>query len=483
MNDEQMQPLLEVWLRDRDEAPRDTTSGIARVMGKVPEVRQRGRWWPLPAFERPMLTFPSRELAPAPIPATNGRPPARGFTMFSALKFIAAAAIVALFGGFLLTGILTTQQGDEVLPAAVTASPSPMTTEELLSGMVTEEVEPGVLRVVHDGHRELSNEDLGFPGSSVDVTPDGSVWVGGSDDMQSLFRLGDASTFDDVTEGPPYKEVGPDGSLWTIGEKGIYRFAGQAWAEWMDWHDMGHAPAGLAIGPDGTAWAVRDDRDLRCLEWPPQDCPFTVLIQVDADGSTTTVDDWDHAYAGQVASDELAVSPDGDVWLIGMVDSDGPDAEALLRYDGNEWEVIPGPDGFVNNPFGHSMAFGPDGMLWVNTSHPEDDDWRTGGLARFDGTEWTTFTAADGVEGWGSQGWFATDLLAIAPDGGVWMNGHAGGVAHYDGTTWTSYLQDLSVHDLDISPDGSVWVRADAYRGMHPAEDVHTYVITPEARG
>ena len=51
-----------------------------------------------------------------------------GFTMFSALKFMAAAAIVALFGGFLLAGILTTQQ-EESAPAAVTESPSPTANE------------------------------------------------------------------------------------------------------------------------------------------------------------------------------------------------------------------------------------------------------------------------------------------------------------------------------------------------------------------
>ena len=36
------------------------------------------------------------------------------FTVFSALKFIAAGVIVALFGGFLLAGVLTGPQGDEV---------------------------------------------------------------------------------------------------------------------------------------------------------------------------------------------------------------------------------------------------------------------------------------------------------------------------------------------------------------------------------
>jgi hypothetical protein len=48
--------------------------------------------------------------------------------MFSTVKFIAAGAIVALFGGFLLTGALTTQQGEEMVPAAVIASPSPVMT-------------------------------------------------------------------------------------------------------------------------------------------------------------------------------------------------------------------------------------------------------------------------------------------------------------------------------------------------------------------
>jgi hypothetical protein len=54
-----------------------------------------------------------------------------GFTVFSALKFIAASAIVALFGGFLLSGVLLTQQGDQVVPGAATESPSPMTAQML----------------------------------------------------------------------------------------------------------------------------------------------------------------------------------------------------------------------------------------------------------------------------------------------------------------------------------------------------------------
>ena len=134
-------------------------------------------------------------------------------SMFSATKFVVAGVIVALFGGFLLTGLLT-QPRDEQPPvvgasasasaqagptadatAAVEASPvaseqaDRTTRSDIVPGvdLVTEEVEPGVLRVVSDGVRELSapaNRDEG----KVVVAPDGNVWVFGTD---GFYRLGD----------------------------------------------------------------------------------------------------------------------------------------------------------------------------------------------------------------------------------------------------------------------------------------------------
>ncbi len=71
-------------------------------------------------------------------------------SMFSAAKFVVAGAVVALFGGFLLAGVLT--QPSEEQARVVGASPS--ATSDLLSTLVTEEVEPGVYRVLSDdvGH-------------------------------------------------------------------------------------------------------------------------------------------------------------------------------------------------------------------------------------------------------------------------------------------------------------------------------------------
>ena len=45
------------------------------------------------------------------------------FSLSGATKFVLAGVIVALFGGFLLAGLLTTRQADEPLPVGASASP------------------------------------------------------------------------------------------------------------------------------------------------------------------------------------------------------------------------------------------------------------------------------------------------------------------------------------------------------------------------
>ena len=63
-------------------------------------------------------------------------PPTRRFpSMLSALKFVAASVIVALFGAFLLSGILPAGSPEDAPPAAQTAEP----TSELVSGWVNTE--------------------------------------------------------------------------------------------------------------------------------------------------------------------------------------------------------------------------------------------------------------------------------------------------------------------------------------------------------
>ena len=91
--------------------------------------------------------------------------------MLSALKLIAAAVVVALFGGFLLAGVLTAPDGDQVVPAAVTESPSPMATEESSSGM---DAFPTGIFISVDTGRELFE----FHGDGTGLTRDPVLTLG-----------------------------------------------------------------------------------------------------------------------------------------------------------------------------------------------------------------------------------------------------------------------------------------------------------------
>ena len=86
------------------------------------------------AFERQVADEVLRGAAPprpvdvasvfAAIPATTRSPRWRFQTMFSATKFVVAGAVVALFGGFLLAGVLTTQPSDDRFAAQEETAPA-----------------------------------------------------------------------------------------------------------------------------------------------------------------------------------------------------------------------------------------------------------------------------------------------------------------------------------------------------------------------
>lgn len=94
-----------------------------------------------------------------------------------------------------------------------------------------------------------------------------------------------------------------------------------------------------------------------------------------------------------------------------------------------------------------SMLVAKDGGVWAGT-------WG-GGVSRFDGERWTSFSSRDGLAG---------DIVyAIVQDkaGSLWF-GTNRGVSRYDGKVWTSAstregLLDGHVYALAVSANGDVW--------------------------
>jgi hypothetical protein len=111
--------------------------------------------------------------------------------------------------------------------AAAAESDAPTRTEQLLASMVTEEVEPGVFRVVNDGYR-----DLGHPAPPVYrhdvVIPDGAGGVWRVIPEGRFYQIGEEPewTFDPglVAIDQSNTEATPDGRLVTVGVIGVESF-------------------------------------------------------------------------------------------------------------------------------------------------------------------------------------------------------------------------------------------------------------------
>ena len=439
-------------------------------------------------------------------------------TMFSATKYVVAGVIVALFGGFLLTGVLTQQPSNEQLPAvgasasaqaepsaAVTAEPTAeveadMTTRsDLLPGvdLVTAEVEPGVYRVVSDGVREPSrtrdDKDRylgGILDGNVVAGLDGSVWWFGLD---GFYRLGDEAMHrwpkgisENFRPGQADIEVAPDGTVWLtiwFGVPGksaridISSYDGQRWSKrWRGAYGKRFA-YGVEVQQDGTVWTA----------WSTKK----------GDGSSGVIraarlgDNGWETLPGSVRTRDLgggdvivAESGGSDAWVMSGYYIHGP----LYRHDGEGWVVEQTPEvGGVAR-----AAVGPDGTLWVRLNAecvPED---RLCGsvsdiLARFDGSDWDVHDSSDGIPMMGDHYQGFEGFFEVAPDRSVWFNpigdyertgSECDGLANFDGQAVRYFLRDRCIFAMDMATDGTVWLQAGDSARPGP---IDTYVITPEA--
>ncbi|MGD8485914.1 MAG: hypothetical protein PVG27_13230 [Chloroflexota bacterium] len=375
-----------------------------------------------------------------------------GFTMFSALKFVAAAAIVTLFGGFLLAGILTPPQDGEVVPAAVTESPEPTTTADLLSGMVTEEVEPGVYRVVNDGVRELQPLEA----MRIKAGQDGSVWVESFAEYdEGLIRLGDKGTLDLQLElwdlGVEDFEVASDATVWAVmgseEEAALRSNDGQAWTTHRVIDRSSDLDFGdVEIASDDVVWAYLEDG----------------IGYLAGDGTTWHDADWPVARQPSRYHSPW-YSPIGtEAWVA--------DEQDLWHYADGQWRQIDHGD------LGAGAL--PGGAVWDRRLSDEPLY-----LYRHDATGWRRWDLAE--QGMRPAGWH-WGTYDVAPDGSYWAgwsvqgNPEEGrprceGVSRFDGLTWERHLPGKCIDDMDIAPDGSVWVIADDQEGKD------LYAITPEA--
>jgi ligand-binding sensor domain-containing protein len=416
--------------------------------------------------------------------------------MFSAVKIAVAAAIVALFGGFLLVGVLD-QEPPEVVPAMGTESPTPRI-ELVPTGVETLSPATGTfMRLVADGTGVLwahgtdgrlvrhdpaaettrtwtaaADRAIGATNSIAPATGSG-VWLVNPDGL----RLFDGVGFRQVIETPV--EVGfaleaPDSTLWATTETGeVLRWDGSAW------YDLGPGQPdqdtginAFTVDSEGRPW-------VGWLGFPAP--PGTGGVSVLEGSEWTTFDGSDAApLSSPVWS--IAELPDGAIWVA--------TAGGIARFDGATWTDVSAQG--IPGRYVVSVAAAPDGTVWAATGLGSIRVWR------LDGDTWTTFGPADGlpssaslVTAWivptGDDVFVGTgagtyhlaedrwepawaigsariDVQALSASGGdeLWVAGDQG-TFHYLQGDWTEVPLDpdrprSATYDLDQAPDGTVWI-------------------------
>jgi sugar lactone lactonase YvrE len=145
----------------------------------------------------------------------------------------------------------------------------------------------------------------------------------------------------------------------------------------------------------------------------------------------------EHGLASNTVS-AIAVDGEGALWF--------GTSGGVSRFDGDNWTTYTVEDGLADNSVGGIVA-DREGLLWFGTS---------GGVSRFDGENWTTYTVADGL----AHDWVTA--IFVDGEGAIWIGTVGGGVSRFDGESWTTYIgkvRDGSGNAWAIAEDreGELW--------------------------
>jgi len=266
--------------------------------------------------------------------------------------------------------------------------------------------------------------------TSIIQDRDGALWFG---------TAGGVTRYDDRTWQIPFEEAitavagGPDGNLWAgTAESGLRYYDGQAW----------HS---ITAQADGDEKGLPSNR-ISALYWDAED---TLWVGTNGwglarfDGQKWEV--FTRAEHGLAADSIFAIEQahDGTLW----VGTPG----GLSRFDGQQWETWTAANthsGLVND-WVWAIVEDDQGILWVGTK---------GGVCRYDGQQWLEpFTRAN-------SGLAADEVTAIlqSSDGALWFGTWAGGVSRYDGKEWKTYtvadgLAANSIYAIMEDQAGALW--------------------------
>lgn len=122
----------------------------------------------------------------------------------------------------------------------------------------------------------------------------------------------------------------------------------------------------------------------------------------------------------------LKIDKRGDIWV-------GTDMQGLYKYNGTNWTQYTTADGLAFDIV-CAIAFDSLGNNWIGTADVMGQ--MQGGVSKFDGIGWKNYTTTDGLVG--NLVW----SIAIDQKGNKWF-GTSKGISMFDGISWTTF-DDIS---------------------------------------
>jgi len=378
-----------------------------------------------------------------------------------AVAVAAALAMFVLIGGFvwLISGT-SSEVIEEPMPNVTTSVPTTVPDETSVS--VPDAAPPVTVGILPESSTPAAIDET----TAVAVS-DGSLWAATQAGIVR-WNLGDRSAgVFTSTDGLPNAEFGfgqvvvaPDGTVWAFTwNQDVVEFDGTRWVEPDGYDQLDIVNPRCVTGEECldpiTAMAIGPD-NLVSLAVGPE-----ALLQFDGtDWNILPVSDVEtHGDGASAWATDIEVALDGTLWIASW--------EELLAYDGDGWTRFTTADGLPSGAI-NSVEVAPNGEVWVGATDNHEGE-SSGGVARFNGDAWTSFNETDGL--------YASDVtaLAVGPDGTVWavhganddpsagLERAAGSISRFDGTTWSATtFTDVGMGfgwgGADVDDTGTLWV-------------------------
>ncbi len=262
---------------------------------------------------------------------------------------------------------------------------------------------------------------LWFPAASGLVRYDGQTFRKyTTDDGLAGAPLGWASVLEDRR-----------GRLWVGTDAGVSRWNGE---EPVHFESIGPAVSVWQFLEDrsGTIWAgggwSREGKGIKGHAMRFDDDAWELLTR---EGGPITYNE--HSLIQDMIEDR-----DGNIWIL-------TESEGAFRWDGSGWTHL--DDAALTGQSAYRMLQDQDGLFWFTT---------ISGLRRWDGTEFTTYNVADGLD----HGNIRTAII----DGGgdLWL-GTIGNLSRYDPRRFTTFRSEHGISDNGGNSalrdrDGNLWL-------------------------